>query len=172
MANTYIQGTDLNNPLGVVTASTLSGTNLSIASGGSILPVISGSNVGGISIGSVSLPFSGIYAKQYATTLFQPTAATGSTTINWNNGTTQYIDYTGVVSGTSTLTLSNGIAGSAYVLSTKQNATGTITLAWTSEVIWQSGISGASTAASGSTDLFSFVYNGAKYLGSYSNNYF
>ena len=65
MGNTFIQGTDLNSPLnftGVAIITTLTGTNVAIASGGSILPAISGANIGGSSIGSVAKPFASIFS--------------------------------------------------------------------------------------------------------------
>lgn len=111
-----------------------------------------------------------IYSNQYATTFV---SGIGSTkTIDWNVGLAQHLNFNGVASGTYSLNLSNGIPGSAYMLTTQQNASGTITLAWgPTRILWQGGTSGIITAASGRIDMFSFYYNGANYLGSFSNNY-
>jgi hypothetical protein len=87
-------------------------------------------------------------------------------------GTSQILNFNNIASGTYTVGLSNGIPGSAYVLKTIQNASGTVSLAWSgTQVSWQGGVSGTMTATSGTADLFSFWYDGNKYLGTFSNNY-
>lgn len=151
---------------------TISATGVSGASftGGAILSSITPTSSGTLGMGSSSLPFATGYFKQYATTL---TSGTGATqTVNWDNGTSQILNFIGVASGTYTLTLSGGIPGSAYVLETIQNAGGTASVLWSSNIAWQGGVSGVMTATSGTKDLYSFWFDGAKYLGSYSNNFY
>lgn len=140
---------------------------MTFPSSGSILTAVSG--VG--NIGAVATPFSGIYANQYSTSFVG--VPTGSfITVNWNQGSSQQIDYTGMASGTSAITLSNGIAGSSYSLKTKNNAGGTISLAWSgSNTLWAGGYTGTTTATNGGIDLFTFMYDGSKYLGSQGNGY-
>lgn len=126
-------------------------------------------------MGSPEMPLATGYlntvrSNQYATTFVSGIGETK--TIDWNNGTSQILNFNGAASGTYTLTLANGIAGSAYVLGTTQNLSGTCSLTWSSNVVWQGGVSGVMTASSGVRDLFSFWYDGSKYLGSFSSNYY
>ena len=133
-------------------------------------------NSGTNTIGSASLPLSGIwanniYGNQHATTLQSGTG--GNTTINWNNGSAQILNFNGVASGTYTIGFSNGIAGSNYTLKTIQNTSGTAQIAWSgTQTMWPSGVSGTMTAASGVSDLFTFFYDGSKYMGNQRNNYY
>ncbi len=132
-----------------------------------VLPYASGT----VNVGNSSTPFSGVYANQYATTLYSQTG--GNITIDWNQGTSQIVNFNGVVSGTYTVSFSNALPGSAYVLKTIQNGTGTAAIMWSgTQTIWQGGVSGTMTASAGATDLFSLWYDGSKYLGSYSNNFY
>jgi len=149
----------------VLSGTTISGNTYSII--GNMTPTTSGTSL----LGSSALPFSGIYANQYATSLYSQILTGTSGTVNWNNGASQKIDFTGGVSGTCTLTLSNPIAGSAYVLTTLQNTSGTTSLIWPT-VKWLGGVSGTMTAASGTTDMFNLYYDGTNYLGSFGSNYF
>ncbi len=145
------------NPIGTV-----------ILSGADMLPGLSG--VG--SLGSGTKPFAKTYSNQYATTLVSGAGAQ-NTTIDWNNGTSQVLNWIGVAGGGYNVLLSNGIAGSAYVLETIQNNSGTCSITWSgSNIAWQAGISGLMTSTSGVRDMFSFWYDGSKYLGTFSNNYF
>jgi len=132
----------------------------------SITPTISGT----LTLGTAALPFSGTYSNQYETTLVSGTG--GNTTLNWNLGTSQILNFNGVASGTYTIGFSNGIPGSTYVLQTIQNASGTASIAWSgTQTLWQAGVSGTMTATSGTSDLFAFFYNGSKYFSNSSNNY-
>jgi len=135
----------------------------------SITPTVSGT----LNIGTLSAPFATGVFKQYATTLYSGTG--GTVNINWNNGMSQYLNFAGVASGTYTIGFSNGIPGSSYVLMTKQNTSGTATLAWSgTQLAWQGGVSGTMTATSGTSpvDIFTFMCDTSNhYLGSFSNNY-
>jgi hypothetical protein len=158
-----VQGISIRSTSGTIA---LNGNVVTVAGSG-VIPVTSNTGL----LGSATRTFSGVYANQYATTLTSGTG--GNVSVNWNSGTSQILNFNGVASGTYTIGLNNGIAGSAYVLKTVQNASGTASIAWSgSQVIWQGGISGSMTPTSGTADLFSFWYDGNKYLGSYSNNYF
>jgi len=153
-------------------AITVSGAQINGFTGGAITSNLTPTTSGTLTLGTAALPFSGVYANQYATSFVNVSGATNNT-INFNGGTSQFVDYTGMASGTSNLALTNGIAGSAYLLKTKQNAAGTISVNFSGgNFLWQGGASGTMTLASGTTDVFSFLYDGTKYLGSASNNYF
>lgn len=118
------------------------------------------------------MPNNPFFSPQYTTNYVSGVGA--NTTINWNNGMSQHLNFAGVASGTYTIGFSNGVAGSAYILTIQQNASGTASIAWSgTQVIWQGGVSGTMTSTSGTSpvDMFSFYYNGNKYLGSFSNNY-
>ena len=111
-----------------------------------------------------------LYSNQYATTQISGIQTTGAIAVNWNNGSSQILDFTGGASGVSTINLSNGIAGSSYALTTIANGSGTI--AWGGgDILWKGGTSGTATATVGAVDLFSFYYNGSKYLGNFGQDY-
>lgn len=148
-----------------------SGSRYTISDIGDITPL----GIGTQNIGSRTNPLSGIYSNQFATTLISGTGGTltGVTTIDWGRGTSQILNFVGLASGTYSVNLTGGIPGSAYVLETVQNLSGTCRIAWSpSQTVWQGGASGVMTAASGVKDMFSFFYDGSKYLGAYSSNYF
>ena len=160
-------------PFSTLFVNAISGVTLgSSFTGGAITSALTPTNSGTLTLGTVALPFSGVYSNQYATTYYSQAANTGTTVINWNNGATQYLDFTTAASGTATVLISGAIAGSTYLLSTKQNTSGTVAASWDSNILWQNKLSGTFTAISGSTDMFSFLYNGSKYLGNFSNNYY
>ncbi len=130
-------------------------------------PTVSGT----VNVGIDTNPFSGVYANQYATSVVPNIVAgpTGSTVaLNWNNGSvdTLTVNTTGNVA----VTLANGIAGSTYILKTVNASGGTIS--WpTGTVIWPAASSGTMTTGVGSVDLFTFVYDGTKYLANANNDY-
>lgn len=131
-----------------------------------ILPDTSGTRA----LGSNSIPFLEVHANQYKTSF--PSTIGGNVSIDWNNGTSQTLNFNGVASGTYTIGFDNGAPGSAYVLQTIQNGSGTITLAFSgTQTAWQGGITGTTSSTAGAIDLFSFIFNGTKYLGTFSNNY-
>lgn len=151
------------------TALTFNGAAVGWA-GGAITSSVTPTTSGTLTVGTAALPFSGVVSNTYLTTRYTNTAASGIT-IDWNNGAVQYVDYTGWT-GTSTITLSNGNAGSSYLLETKNNASGTAVMAWAANtILWRGGIAGIATVASGSIDAYSFIYNGSKYLGSFGSDY-
>lgn len=64
-----------------------------------------------------------------------------------------------------TLTLSGGVAGGIYTVEALQDATGSRTLAWTSEVVWAGGATPTQTATGDRKDVYTFFFDGSKYLG-------
>ena len=144
--------------------------------GGTITITIVPTNSGTLSIGTTAKPFGGIYANQYATTLYTTvvsgTGISSTVTVNWNNGSSQIIDYTYANSGVSNLVFTSGIAGSFYVLNTIQNVSGTDQINWSGgSWLWRGATSGTMTTTSGAQDIFSFFYNGTKYLGNAGKGY-
>lgn len=150
----------------------LSGTYVYVD--GQILPGSTNAQIGQASPNS----FASIYAKNFGTDLVSSgITATGTYDIDLRQGMSINYDFTGCPSGTVTFTLSNPIKGSAYILTTKQNASGTVAVAWPNSIKWQGGVSGTLTTASGTSpiDMFSLYCSNnspATYLGSFSNNYF
>ncbi len=155
--------TDIYSVGGLITLNSVSG----VTTDKSITPSVSGSS----NIGTTASPFAGVVSNQYATTLVPNIVAgpTGSTVaLNWNSGSvdTLTVNTTGNVA----VTLANGIAGSTYILKTVNASGGTIS--WpTGTVIWPAASSGTMTTGVGSVDLFTFVYDGTKYLANANNDY-
>lgn len=90
-----------------------------------------------------------------------------SKTIDWNNGNIQFLTLT----GNCTLTFSNPIAGTRYVLMVKQGS-GPYTLTWPT-IKWENGTTPTLTVTNNKIDVFVFVYSGVNgsYLGSYAYNF-
>lgn len=164
--------------LGFDGANTVLGTNAAgtaeeykLISGVNNITVVHTSGLISVS-GSLTPTFTTVTANQFATVLYTGVYTTGSININWGNGSTQSLDFTGSASGVAQLILTNGIPGSSYVLTTKQNASGTISLDWAGDFVWQGGVSGAMTSTSGAYDLYSFVYDGYRWFGTFANNFY
>ena len=139
----------------------------SVPNGVNIVPEASGAS----NLGTAAKPFSGTYSNQYATTLYTTVGESGLNTINWNSGTSQKLNFANAQSGVATIELTNGIAGSSYVLTTMANNSGTTSIAWSGTMLWKGGTTGTMTVASGSSDLFSFYYDGSTYFGNVGNDY-
>ncbi len=124
-------------------------------------------------IGSGNAPARTIYSNQYATSLVSgnPGGAATALSINWNLGSVQKFNFNPGTSGNVYLTLSNPIPGSAYVLSTIQNPSGTTNIYFPSNVKWQGGVSGTMTSSGNAIDIFSLLYDGSNYYGNAGNNY-
>jgi hypothetical protein len=92
---------------------------------------------------------------------------TSATTINWNNGNTQ--EY--VLGSSTTFTFSNPNAGATYILIIRQSSGGSNTTTWPGTVSWAGGTPPTMTATANKFDVFTFVYDGSKYFGSYVQNF-
>ncbi len=90
-----------------------------------------------------------------------------SSSINWNAGNVQSM----TLSSDPILTFSNGQAGGKYDLILNQDATGGRVVTWPGSVIWSGGSEPVLTTSASSTDILSFIYDGARYLGSVKSNY-
>jgi len=151
-----------------ITGGAISGVTVS---GGSF------TTIGGVSAGTVSattaifasVTVSGSYRSAI---LNSGVTALATHTVNWAGSNVQKI----ILTGNSTFTFLGGQAGGRYMLMTQQGSpvslTGKVTWPTTSTVIWAGGTSGAPTATSSAVDIFAFVYDGVKYHGTASNNFY
>ena len=93
---------------------------------------------------------------------------TASTTVDWNTGNMQTFTLN---SATTTFTFSNGNAGATYILVIRQNAAGSQTIVWPGTVAWSGGSTPTMTATANRYDVYTFIYDGSKYFGSYVQNF-
>jgi hypothetical protein len=93
---------------------------------------------------------------------------TSATTINWNDGNVQ--EKVLNVSAT-TFTFSNPNAGGTYILILRQNSAGSYTVTWPGTVSWAGGTPPTMTTTANKYDVYTFVYDGNKYFGSYVQDF-
>lgn len=95
---------------------------------------------------------------------------TGTVTILLSNGTFQILTMTSATNLAVTMPTSP-VTGQSFILVLKQPASGTAnTVTWTT-VKWSGGTTPTVTATVGRADIFSFVYDGTNWYGSYVQNY-
>lgn len=82
-------------------------------------------------------------------------------TVDWSVASAQKVTLT----GNCTFTFSNPTAGGVYVLELAQDATGSRTVVWPGSVKWSGGTAPTLTTTASKTDVFTFYYTGANYLG-------
>jgi hypothetical protein len=92
---------------------------------------------------------------------------TSSTTIDWNDGNVQEK----VLGDNTTFTFTNGNAGATYILVVKQSAGGSNTITWPGSVTWAGASTPTMTATADRYDVYTFIYDGNKYFGSYIQNF-
>ena len=90
----------------------------------------------------------------------------GTTTIDWNSANNQGITLT----ASTTLTLSNPIAGASYTIAVTQGGSGSYTITWPT-ILWSGGVSPSLSTAVGAIDLIALTYDGTNYYGSFANNF-
>jgi hypothetical protein len=135
---------------------------------GNFLPDVSGTR----SIGLAALPFASGVFNNFVTSMISGTVTASTHTINWASGASQILTWQNGNPSGCTITLVGGNAGSNYTLQTVNSASGTSAITWGgSNILWQAGASGTTTSSANAIDLFSFYYNGNKYLSSFSTNY-
>jgi Concanavalin A-like lectin/glucanases superfamily len=88
-------------------------------------------------------------------------------TIKWNKNAVQELTLT----ANEALTFSGGKAGERYTLVVLQDVTGGRSITWPTDVQWPDGVTPTLTSASNGTDVFEFLYDGTRYLGSVIKNY-
>jgi hypothetical protein len=82
--------------------------------------------------------------------------------LDFNNGNNQLLTLT----ATCTLTLSNPVTGSVYIIRLKQDATGSRFVTWPGTVDWGSAGAPTLTTTAERSDLIALYWNGTKYVGS------
>lgn len=88
-------------------------------------------------------------------------------TIDWSAGNLHRSKLT----GNCTYTFSNPATGASYVLEVLQDNAGSRTVTWPADVVWDGGVTPTLTTTGNKKDVFVFLYNGAKYLGTtYAQN--
>ncbi len=70
-----------------------------------------------------------------------------------------------------TFTFSNPNDAATYILILKQNNAGSYTVTWPVSVTWAGGTTPTMTATANKYDIYTFVYDGSKYFGSYVQNF-
>ena len=129
-----------------------------------------GSGTSGTSGISFSSPYSGNVEIIGQAFVALPTTGntTSATTINWNDGNVQEK----VLNASSTtFTFSNPNDAATYILILKQNNAGSYTVTWPGSVTWAGGTTPTMTATANKYDIYTFVYDGSKYFGSYVQNF-
>jgi hypothetical protein len=149
---------------GITGTSGTSGAGTSGSSG------TSGTGAAGTSGTSFSSPYTGniqINGQSWvAADVNGNTAA--STTVNWNDSNIQTFTLN---TATTTFTFSNPNAGATYILVIRQNAAGSQTVVWPGTVAWGGGVTPTMTAIANRYDVFTFIYDGSKYFGTYVQNF-
>lgn len=105
--------------------------------------------------------------------LFNPSALlpTSTTqTIDWSTGTAQVLDL-GSATGDVTITLSNGIAGTTYIIRVIQDATTPRDLVWPASVKWPDGITPVISVGASAVDIVSLFYDGTNYWNTIGQNF-
>jgi hypothetical protein len=92
---------------------------------------------------------------------------TSATTINWNRGNIQ--QYT--LGANTTFTFTRGNAGGTYILIIKQSSGGSNVVTFPGDVSWSGGVTPTMSSAPDRYDIYTFIYDGVKYFGSYIQNY-
>ena len=96
---------------------------------------------------------------------------TTTTTLDWNNGNTQYIV---LANNGQTFTFANPKDGARYALILKQPASGAAgTVTFPAEVIWPGGVTPILSTTNEKTDVITFLYDGTNnvYYAGYTLNY-
>jgi hypothetical protein len=89
-------------------------------------------------------------------------------TLDWDNGNVQEWHLT----ASTEVSFINGKAGATYVVNVKQSNTSGYTVTWNpADIFWQDGIAPTMTPTANAYDVYTFVYNGVFYLGSYVQNF-
>lgn len=87
--------------------------------------------------------------------------------IKWKKNSVQEITLT----ANQSFTFQGGKVGERYTLVVLQDATGGRTITWPAEVQWPGGVTPSLTSTPNSTDVFEFLFDGARYLGSFTKDF-
>lgn len=91
-----------------------------------------------------------------------------STTVNWNDSNIQTFTLN---AATTTFTFSNGQAGATYILIIRQNASGSQVITWPGAVAWAGAATPTMISTANRYDVYTFIFDGSKYFGSYIQNF-
>ncbi len=129
----------------------------------------SGLGTSGTSGTSFASPYSGnlnVTSGQAWVSLDANGNTTSTTAVDWNTGNVQTFTLN---SNPTTFTFSNGQAGATYILIVRQSASGSFTVNWPGAVTWST--TPTMTATASRYDIYTFIYDGSKYFGTYVQNY-
>ena len=93
---------------------------------------------------------------------------TSTTAVNWDDSNIQTFTLN---ANPTTFTFANPNAGASYILVVRQNAAGSYTINWPGTVAWSGASTPTMTATANRYDVFTFIYDGSKYFGSYVQNF-
>ena len=93
--------------------------------------------------------------------------ASGTIGVDFNTSNVQTYTLTGDV----TFTFSNPNPGATYIIIVKQSAAGSNTVGWPLTVKWAGASAPTQTTTANRYDVYTFVYDGTNYYGTYSQNY-
>jgi len=99
------------------------------------------------------------YSQQYYSSRYNNGNSSSALTIDFNNANCQLITLT----ANCTLSINNPQAGGRYILEIKQDATGSRTVTWPSNVQWSNATPPTLTATAGQTDIVTLYYNGTNF---------
>jgi hypothetical protein len=72
---------------------------------------------------------------------------------------------------TTSFSFTNTNAGGTYILVVKQHPSNLYSVTWPVSVTWVNGATPSMTAITDKYDVYTFLYDGAKYFGTYSQNF-
>lgn len=101
--------------------------------------------------------------SKFAATAGTHTADTDAATITFDMNVSNYHAVT--LGGNRTLAVSNTVAGQAFTILLKQDATGSRTVTWFGSILWAGGTVPTLTTTVNKTDVFTFYYDGTNYYG-------
>ena len=145
-----------------------SGTSGATGSSGTSGSGSSGSSGTSGSSGSSGTSFTSPYSGNLNGTAGQSWMSSYGATasINWNNGNVQ----THTLVASTTFTFANPNNGATYIIVVKQATEGNYVINWPS-ITWVGGSTPVMTATANKTDIYTFIYVGSIYYGSYSQNF-
>ena len=119
--------------------------------------VTAGTNATAVWANTVYTDLGNVYSDK---TVYSATDGT-TITFNLNNGSIQTV----TLGGNRTLALSNDVDGRSFLIILKQDATGSRTVTWWSNILWAYSVTPVLTTTASKYDVFMFIRIGSNYLG-------
>ena len=119
---------------------------------------------------SLSSPFNGTFqinGQAWSTAYTGSGTLSGSVTLDFDNSNTQTYTLTNNIG----ITFQNARAGATYIVVLRQSSGGGNTVSWPGGILWANSVSPIMTATANRYDIYSFIYDGINYYGSFSQNY-